>query len=88
MDGAELNTTDLIGAWSMDGTRESLDGCFGSPLDAPAVATAEQARLCGTAYDVPILVKSPEDQSWRPLGRTEEQPGGGASDLASRLNGY
>lgn len=87
MDEAETNTTDLIGQWSMDGAIRNLDEGFGSPADAPAIATAERARLCGTAYDVPILVKRPDDHDWLPLNDSEDAATD-ASSIAKRLIGY
>jgi hypothetical protein len=86
MEGAEPNTAELIGAWSMDGASE-LDGRIGSPSDAPAAATAERAHVCGTAYDVPILVKSPGDDDWLPLAEPRGEDSD-PSDLARRLIGY
>lgn len=86
MEGAEANTAELIRAWSMDGA-PALDGRFESPVDAPALATAERARLCGTAYDVPILVKSPGDDDWLPLAESERDATD-TSDIAKRLIGY
>jgi hypothetical protein len=86
MEGAEVNTTDLIGAWSMEGSLRALPEELGSRADAPAIATAERAHLCGTAYEVPILVKDPDDESWRPLGATEATAD--ASAVAERLLGY
>lgn len=88
MEGAEANTAELIGAWSMDGAFPDLDVSFGSPADAPAIATAERARLCGTAYQVPILVKSPEDDDWLPLAESEGDAPTSTSDIAKRLIGY
>ena len=61
MDVADANTTELIGLWSMDGALRDIDDCLGSAADAPAIVPAERAWVCGTAYDVPILVKHPED---------------------------
>jgi hypothetical protein len=87
LDGTLTNTTDLIGQWSMNGIPGDFDDGFGSPADAPAIAAAERARVCGTAYDVPVLVKRPEDEVWRPLdvgedGMADESP------IAERLLGY
>jgi hypothetical protein len=87
MEVAEANTTDLIGLWSMDGALRDIDDCLGSPADAPAIVPAERARVCGTAYDVPILVKHPEDETWRPLGAGEDGVAD-ESDVAERLLGY
>ncbi len=87
MDGAETNTTDLIGLWSMDGALRDIDDYLGSPAEAPAIVPAERARVCGTAYDVPILVKHPEDETWRPLGAGEDGVAD-ESDVAERLLGY
>ena len=87
MDGTETNTTDLIGLWSMDGALRDIEDCLGSPADAPAIVPAERARVCGTAYDVPILVKHPEDKTWRPLGASEDGVAD-ESDVAERLLGY
>lgn len=86
MEGAEANTADLIGAWSMEGASD-LDRRLASPSDAPAAATAERAHLCGTAYDVPILVKSPGDDAWRPLAESQGEATR-PSDIAQRLIGY
>jgi hypothetical protein len=72
LDGTQTNTTDLIGRWSMDGAPRDIDDRFGSPADAPAIVAAEHARVCGTAYDVPVLVKRPDDETWRPLGASED----------------
>ncbi len=87
MDGTETNTTDLIGQWSMDGALGDIDDRFGSPADAPAIVAAEHARVCGTAYDVPVLVKRPEDEIWRPLGVSEDRVADEPS-FAERLLGY
>ena len=87
MDGAETNTTDLIGRWSMDGALGDIEDRFGSPADAPAIVPAERPTVCGTAYDVPILVKRPEDETWRPLGVSEDGVAD-ESDFAERLLGY
>ena len=87
MDGAETNTTDLIGQWSMDGALRDVDDRFGSPANAHAIVPAERARVCGTAYDVPILVKRPEDETWRALGVNEDAVADEA-DFAERLLRY
>lgn len=87
MMGTQTNTTELIGQWSMDGALRDIDDHFGSQADAPAIVAAERARVCGTAYNVPVLVKRPEDEIWRPLGVSED----GVTDepcLAERLLGY
>jgi hypothetical protein len=87
LDGTQANTTALIGQWSMDGTPCDIEDRFGSPTDAPAIVAAEHARVCGTAYDVPVLVKHPDDDVWRPLGASED----GVADEPSfteRLLGY
>jgi hypothetical protein len=86
MDGAETNTTDLIGQWSMDGALGDIEN-LGPPADAPAIVPAERPTVCGTAYDVPILVRRPEDETWRPLGVSEDEVAH-ESDLAERLLGY
>ena len=83
----ETNTTDLIAQWSMDGTLRDLDDRFGSLADAPPIVPAERATVCGTAYDVPVLVKRPEDESWRPLGVSEDGVAE-ESDVAERLLSY
>jgi hypothetical protein len=88
MEGADANTTDLIAAWSMEGALSSLDPTFGAAVDAPAIATAEHARVCGTAYEVPVLVKSPEDEDWIPLTGAAADDDGHASEIATRLIGY
>jgi hypothetical protein len=90
MDDPAANTTDMIGQWSMDGAAGSLETHFGSVTDAPALATPERARVCGTAYEVPILVKRPEDESWLPLDGPTAEAGDEAagSDIAQRLIGY
>jgi hypothetical protein len=71
----------------MDGALRDINERLGSPVETPAIVPAEQARVCGTAYDVPVLVKRPEDQTWRPLGasgdRQADEP-----DVAERLLGY
>ncbi len=87
MEGAESNTTGLIGQWSMEGALRDIEERLGSAAEAPAIVPAERAKVCGTAYDVPVLVKRPEDGTWRPLGASE---GGAAegSDVAERLLGY
>lgn len=87
MEGAEVNTADLIGEWSMDGLGGRLPEDIGSSADATAVATAERARLCGTAYQVPILVKDPDAEGWRPLDAGADAPED-ASEIAERLLGY
>lgn len=87
MDGTAPSTTDLISQWSMDGALRDIDDRFGSPADASATVAAECARVCGTAYEVPVLVKRPEDETWRPLGVRED----GVADepsVAERLLGY
>jgi hypothetical protein len=88
MEGADANTTDLIAAWSMEGALRSLDPTFGAAVDAPAIATAEHARVCGTAYEVPVLVKSPEDDDWVPLAGAAVDADGDPSEIARRLIGY
>lgn len=87
LDGTPTNTTALIDRWSMDGPLGDFDASFGSLADAAAIAAAERARVCGTAYDVPVLVKRPEDGAWRPLAVGED----GVADespIAERLRGY
>ena len=86
MDGAETNTTDLIRQWSMDGALGDIEDRIGSPAGAPAIVPAERPTVCGTAYDVPILVKC-EDETWRPLGVSEDGVAE-ESDFAERLLGY
>jgi hypothetical protein len=83
----EANTTDLIGQWSMDGTLRDGDAHFVSLADAPPIVPAERATVCGTAYDVPILVKRPDDESWRPLDVSEDGIAD-ESDVAERLLAY
>jgi hypothetical protein len=87
MDGAETNTTGLIGQWSMDGALRDIEDRLGSQAEAPAIVPAEHAKVCGTAYDVPILVKRPEDGTWRPLGVSEGEAAD-ESRVAERLLGY
>ena len=64
-----------------------VDDRFGSPANAHAIVPAERARVCGTAYDVPILVKRPEDETWRALGVNEDAVADEA-DFAERLLRY
>jgi hypothetical protein len=87
MDVAETNTRDLIGLWSMDGALPDIEDRLGPPADAPAIVPAERARVCGTAYDVPILVKHPDEQTWRPL-RTSADGVADEFGVAERLLGY
>jgi hypothetical protein len=83
----KTNTTDLIGQWSMDGALSDIEDRFGSPGEPPAIVPAERPTVCGTAYDVPVLVKRPEDETWRPLGVSEDGVAD-ESDVAERLLGY
>jgi hypothetical protein len=87
MEGTQANTTDLIGRWNMDGAPRDIDDRLGSPADAPAIVAAEHAKVCGTAYDVPVLVKRPEDETWRPLAVGEDAAADEPS-FAERLLGY
>lgn len=82
-----MNTTALIDQWTMDGAPGDLDTTHFAASDAAAVGTRGNARTNGTAYEVPILVKQPDGEDWRPLGGGDdaETP---ASDVAERLLGY
>jgi hypothetical protein len=87
MADADTNTTDLIGQWSMDGTPRDVDARFASLADAPPIVPAERPTVCGTAYDVPILVKCPGDASWRPLSVGDDRVADECA-VAERLLGY
>jgi hypothetical protein len=66
----ESNTTALIGAWSMDGARDDLDGRFRSPLDILAIVSArrdEPADEVAPPTRPPLLLKPAGEDDWLPL---------------------
>jgi hypothetical protein len=71
----------------MDGARENIDESFRSTAETAEIAPADHARVCGTAFDVPIMVKSPDEEGWHALGGGESDTDD-ASDVAERLLVY
>ncbi len=85
LDGG-MNTTGLIGQWTMDGAGGDLDDHL-APSAEPLIAPTDRPTASGTAYVIPILVKDPDDENWRPLAGSEDAAAE-ASELADRLLRY
>jgi hypothetical protein len=64
-----MNTTDLIGQWSMDGAGGDVDDSFGSLVDINARLSEreQEAHVEPAPMPAPLLLKSADDDDWRPL---------------------
>ena len=64
-----MNTTDLIREWSMDGASRDVDDSFAGFVDITAhLAEREQEpEIEPAAIPAPLLLKSADDDDWRPL---------------------
>jgi hypothetical protein len=63
-----MNTTRLIGEWSMSGARRDVGGRFRSTDDILAVIAGNQATPAPTAASGSLLIKGWDEEGWQPLG--------------------
>jgi hypothetical protein len=63
-----MNTTRLIGEWSMSGARRDVGGRFRSTDDILAVIAGNQATPAPTAASSSFLIKGWDEEGWQPLG--------------------
>jgi hypothetical protein len=61
-----MNTTTLIGQWSMDGARRDLAGRFRSVDDIRGILLGEKSQPAAGAA-APLLMKRADEENWRPL---------------------
>lgn len=62
-----MNTTKLIGEWSMSGARRDLGGRFRSTDDILAVIAGNRATPAPTAASGSFLIRSSDEVGWQPL---------------------
>jgi hypothetical protein len=63
-----MNTTKLIGEWSMSGARRDVGGRFRSTDDILAVIAGNHVTPAPTAASGSFLIKSSDEEGWQPLG--------------------
>lgn len=75
MESAELDTAERIKQWSMSGANRDVAGRFRSTDDIRALLGAHPAHAGEPepvegpgATVIPLFVKRPDEDEWRPLG--------------------
>jgi hypothetical protein len=63
-----MNTTRLIGEWSMSGARRDVGGRFRSTDDILAVIAGNRATPAPTVASGAFLIKGSDEEGWQTLG--------------------
>ena len=72
-----MNTTKLIGQWSMEGAARKADGRFRSAQEVRALFARRTIALTRPRVTSPLLAKRADGATWEALNGHEGDGGGG-----------
>ncbi len=72
-----MNTTKLIGQWSMEGAARDADGCSRSAQEVRALFARQTVALTQPRTPSPLLAKPAGEATWEPLHGNVGDGGGG-----------